>query len=141
MQRTIDLSQQLLKFQLSFSRNFQTRLLFDFSLLFRIVLICFLDASMTFFDIQQRTVEQCSFFRKLKCLKSISDFFSCYSESWYLLLVNFYLKISSKFTGKHHTEVWPMQSCMQELSGRLFLVGWGLILVAYIIKCISSNIS
>ena len=44
MQRTIGLNQQFLKLQSPFPGNFQTQLRFG-SNLFRIVLICFLDAS------------------------------------------------------------------------------------------------
>ena len=42
----------LLKLQLTFPGNCQTQLRFDSILLFCIVLIYFLDASITFFDIQ-----------------------------------------------------------------------------------------
>lgn len=58
MQCTIGLSQQLLKLQLPFPGKFQTQLRFDSSWLFLIVLICFLDVSITCFDIQQMFFEQ-----------------------------------------------------------------------------------
>ena len=53
MQRTIGLSEQLLRLQLPIPGNFQTLLRFDSNWLFLIVLICFLYASATFFDIHQ----------------------------------------------------------------------------------------
>ena len=45
MQRTIGLNQQFLKLQSPFPGNFRTQLRFGSNLFFRIVLICFLDAS------------------------------------------------------------------------------------------------
>ena len=52
------LSQQLLKLQLPFLGNFQTQLRSDSNFIFRIVFICFLDASIFFFDIQQLFIRQ-----------------------------------------------------------------------------------
>ena len=78
------LSQQLLKLQLPFPGNFQTQLRFDSNLLFRNTLICFLDTSITCFDIQQL------FFRKkAQVLQEHQWLSSCYLEPWYLYLVNF----------------------------------------------------
>ena len=53
MQRIIRLNQQMLKPQLLFPENFQTQLRSDSNFIFPIVFICFLDASISFLDIQQ----------------------------------------------------------------------------------------
>ena len=53
MQRIIGLSQQLLKLQLPFPGNLQTQLPSDSNFIFPIAFTCFLDASISFFDIQQ----------------------------------------------------------------------------------------
>ena len=53
MQRIIGLSQQLLKLQLPFPGNLQTQLRSDSNFIFPIAFTCFLDASISFFDIHQ----------------------------------------------------------------------------------------
>ena len=79
LQRTIGLTQQLLKLQ--FSNTITPEL--NSNLLFLIVLICFLYVSITFFDIHHL------FSRQEAVLQEHQWLLSCYSEPWYLYLVNF----------------------------------------------------
>ena len=58
MQRTIGLSEQLLSLQLPIPGNFLTLLRLVSNWLFLIVLMCFLYASITFFDIHQLLFRQ-----------------------------------------------------------------------------------